>query len=436
MNRRSAVFIFCILSLLVPWGHLAAESIPPCSGHGTAVFFGNGMFNSRAEAEDSTEQLEILSSHQLKAESFRKLEYSLLYKPSEPFFRQLVNANRQKTKDSWESFWLMATGLSEAPKWFRDAETEVKRNLVDEKVEYYPELDSHLDYLYQTLMVGFNVILVSHSQGNFYANQLMKHLPDHSDHTYNGSLKRRRESNPHFPEFKDIFSNIQVATPVTKVHGDYHWVTLPDDQVINWVRKVFGALPANIKSNGSGPSPIGDPRGHGFVSAYLKNEESRGALLSHMEAAFNRMKYPIPFNDEFATFVERVDFNQEHSLMFVESPDSQLDQHFVTEVNYPGSLRDNIAGHLCRDLKPDVYKLYLTVYPTTKGQGWFDFYRSDRSRSTEKVRVGPVEFVGSDHRRDEYLVTSTTVERGSGKDAFKINIDLKNPPELIKRLGP
>ncbi len=90
------------------------------------------------------------------------------------------------------------------------------------------------------------LLLVPHSQGNFYANNLYKAV------TSNGDVPR---------ESIGVYS---VATPASKVEGDGRHRTSSTDTVINKARMVLPGVVLSANDNISYKSSDDEGRGHGF----------------------------------------------------------------------------------------------------------------------------------------------------------------------------
>ena len=139
------------------------------------------------------------------------------------------------------------------------------------------------------------MILVSHSQGNLYANQVMRKLADYTDASLTGSIQEKKKRNPLFPDFSDLFANIQVATPVSETIQNSPWLTFKDDLIMAMVRETVGALPANLQNSGVGTPPEGDLFGHNFIKSYLRVDESRQKIISSVKSAYAKLRYPIAY---------------------------------------------------------------------------------------------------------------------------------------------
>jgi len=108
------------------------------------------------------------------------------------------------------------------------------------------------------------VFLVSHSQGNAFANRIYDKISP--------------------TEYKNYFANLQVASPMSSIHAkEGSYVTLIGDKIINYIP---GSMPGNAKLN-----PEDDTLfdiNHEFVSEYLRQTEPLTmiveSLRNHIEA--------------------------------------------------------------------------------------------------------------------------------------------------------
>ena len=106
----------------------------------------------------------------------------------------------------------------------------------------------YAQYQSESFSQNHNVLLVSHSQGNLFANKIYAILED---------------------EEKQHFRNVAIATPADRVFSGGKYITLDFDYVI-------GNIPKSLPANASG-------FGHAFVDAYINNDDS----AAKMSIAFN-----------------------------------------------------------------------------------------------------------------------------------------------------
>ena len=267
----------------------------PCLGQGTVVFFGNGMFNTKEDAKKSLEHLfEHLRTSDFN-DSTKPIVTDLAYKRSEPVLEQLANVAKQKGVTEFENFWAWLASLQRAPTWFIDDIKIKSAELSQSGSMNFTGLKAHFEAYSKYIRKGYNVILVSHSQGNLYANQVMRKLADYTDASLTGSIQEKKKRNPLFPDFSDLFANIQVATPVSETIQNSPWLTFKDDLIMAMVRETVGALPANLQNSGVGTPPEGDLFGHNFIKSYLRVDESRQKIISSVKSAYAKLRYPIAY---------------------------------------------------------------------------------------------------------------------------------------------
>lgn len=250
-----------------------------CKPAGSRIFYGNGMFNTPEDAKYSLYSFQSAISVVPSIEKERgRVSYQLAYNQNETAALQILQVFQQKMGDKTEAFWRWMLELDPAPEWFKSAwraavlvNFALANSLTDDQ-----DARSHINAYSRTLADGWRVLLLSHSQGNFYANHAAEALPAKT----HGRLDEIG------------FGNVQVATPVDRVLSRGPWSTFPDDEVIAFIRTTLGALPSNLRGPGASPVPDGDPHGHGFVLAYLKSSESRAKIGNDMAMVAQNTSYP------------------------------------------------------------------------------------------------------------------------------------------------
>jgi hypothetical protein len=204
------IFLLTFIAILPLTGNAS-----PCQGRGTVVYFGNGMFNSKRDAHDSRDALEKILKQAPFLDHEKDLKVDLAYKRNEGVPEQLVVVAIQKGITEFENYWLWLSSLEEAPEWFKETMRSASISVLEEGAKHFADLDEHFEGYARYVRNGYNVILVSHSQGNLYANQTMRNLAKYTDASLTGSIEEKGQHNPFFPKLFDLFANIQVATPVS-----------------------------------------------------------------------------------------------------------------------------------------------------------------------------------------------------------------------------
>ena len=257
-NLFIAIIIFFSFSL-----YLNAQSINECK---TDIYYGNGVWNEYEDAEKSRRALEkrILDREIIKGDSFLQVKYGKV--------KLAYNWGQGTLLDVLETYYqLREAGQLEGVGFF---------TAIAILTAYQPELilgaiatqtlmepftkdweQGNVDEMWQkyyreSFKLGHRVLLVSHSQGNLFANRIFDTI------------------NP--TEYKKYFANVQVASPASQVKADEvgkgAYVTLFGDPIIN---PIPGSMPGN--ANGS--------PGHAFVEAYLAQQDPFDKIVSRIKAA-------------------------------------------------------------------------------------------------------------------------------------------------------
>jgi hypothetical protein len=244
----------------------SALSAEFCQTTGTTIYFGNGMFNSMTDVQNSMIELERLDLSQITRDPNR-LHYKMALNLSESDLNNILAVVEQRTQGDLSYFWEVLDGVLPVPEWLNDPIEHALASQIHDDTLAQMVSDYTLD-----LESGSKVILVSHSQGNFYAEESEKELLENYHQIETHSFG---------------FGNVRVATP-TRTRFSYPYFTFGDDYFMNLVRSILGAPFANLLTGGSDAGPTFDPNGHDFVRAYLANTESREkirqAILSEAQA--------------------------------------------------------------------------------------------------------------------------------------------------------
>ena len=152
---------------------------------------------------------------------------------------------KQNGQISEKAFFTLVDELvAKAAADLADIELEVMREQIVNLITLVEESDANtmwLKYYNESFKLGHSVLLVSHSQGNLFANRVHDTITP--------------------SQYKNYFANFQVASPASEVKatkGGY--VTLFGDPIIN---PILGSMGGNAN---------GFP-GHAFVEAYLNQSD-------------------------------------------------------------------------------------------------------------------------------------------------------------------
>lgn len=259
------ILILLIASTILP---IRAYSLG-CSARSTNVFYGNGMFNSWAQAEESRKSLK----RRIFNSGLGLQNVELAYNVNERALEVLLQAAIQKKEEYGRVFWRYLSKLSLAPDDFIEFAKNTSREFDRERYLNDDDLKLHVAAYRKKINLGDRVLLVAHSQGNFYANAAWNILEENS-------------------QTADHITIVGVATPVSEIAGGGRYATLTQDLFMAFVRDTAGALPPNVTNSKS------SPLGHEFVSEYLEGDESGPFLIDAIQRGL------VPRND----FYDMTDF--------------------------------------------------------------------------------------------------------------------------------
>jgi len=403
----------------------------PCSGKGTAVFFVNGLFNSRKMAQQNLDDFREATTSALSGAKGLKYDLAWVEGKSKPL--QLAEAMMQRGVDDFQRYWLWLYGLEKAPGWFYDL---VQKTAFDPKFlndSVLPGFDEHLELYSKAILEGYNVLAVSHSVGSFYANAALRGLPGYIPDALQPSIEDRKKKNPFYPDFKELFSNVQIGTPVAETVNDSPWVSFKDDQVLNWLRRATKVLPGNIEASGVGPQ---DLRGHGLMPSYFRVGESRRAIVKHMQSAIERMRYPIPFFQNAGT-VEYLSVKAGKTTPLLSA--SFWPAHDVEEITSVSERSASSADRYvqfaakCYDLRlgtVDILAKTIVDHPAHKSFKVFAYVGAPQS-SDKNLNAQTLSMTNRTEV-SRWRLGKVQVSQGDKKDSIEVKVQYLDRPEALR----
>ncbi len=246
-----------VLLLMMATGVLLAK---PCM---TDIYFGNGVWNTRDQAKESRDALRRFMHTNYNAKLDRDKEGIDYY------FKFIYNPSRGTIEDLLETFWqLKESGQIDEgyfmAKWellTSDRGPDEFRKAMD-RIATTNDIDTNKMY-HQYESSSFNqkhnVLLVAHSQGNLFGNEIYTLMND---------------------EEKKKFRMVSVGTPadhVMKNGQTSSYITVEHDYVIN---RIQGALPSNAAGFG-----------HTFIGTYIGSSfESCTKIATYVKTAYDDLK--------------------------------------------------------------------------------------------------------------------------------------------------
>ena len=259
---------FAVVALALSVAHRSIAQTVDCSGDKKriSVFFVNGMFTTEDTAAKNRAALEELTKPDLQSAVGTDgiLTFEIAHNQNEPAWEQLVQVYAQKEGDDLSVFWRMINGNTLLPDWLKQAISDATgANMASASQPFTNDADlaQHMQSYRAALDLHAKLVIVSHSQGNFYANAAYTALASEK------------------PEYGAATGVIGVASPASMVAGGGPYATFSEDWVINAVRFLYpNTLPANATT---GTTPV-DGLGHGFLTAYLAVPDARATILRNV----------------------------------------------------------------------------------------------------------------------------------------------------------
>lgn len=259
MTRASVLAgLFALAVAFFPaFGQAAPASCSPL----TKVYFGNGVANTRLDAQESMWSLVPLAEEA----GLEDFEVALAYNPTEGLLLDVVETIEQKIAEDDRFSWYLANNIlgytlrgltiprviarKHAPliKAIQGYVNDAIANVSGQSTPYYDAtIGEHVQQYLGDLSQGRRVLAVAHSQGNLYANSAY------------GLLRASA------PALAESFGIVSVATPAeTSLNG---YVTSENDLVVGLLRKLGQTV---LKPNVNVPIALDDLSGHTFLNTYL-----------------------------------------------------------------------------------------------------------------------------------------------------------------------
>ena len=207
------------------------------------VYFGNGVWNDKYDAVESSKELKkFMKDH--NPQRFSGVDEGITYS-----FNYAHNNTHGTLVDLIETYWQLYESGQISEGYFAFVARILDGSVTEEQFladlrEIIAQSDGDTNAMYakyqsESFSQNHNVLLVSHSQGNLFANKIYTILEDKE---------------------KQHFRNVAIATPAERVFSGGRYITLDADPVI-------GAIPDSLPGNASG-------FGHTFVDAYIDNDDS------------------------------------------------------------------------------------------------------------------------------------------------------------------
>lgn len=252
------VLLFAVAGLT---SRSAAAQNGPDIGPASIIYI-NGVLNEKINAQVSA----ILLQHALTTTTASGIDVDYVHNPSGGTFLDLFQSLQQTGTDT-TSFVRMMVDIDEWTPAFKDALLEAALRIAEQQTETGTVTNELRDRIVLREGAGNKVIVVSHSQGNFFANAAYRALT---------------------PQQQSCAYQVGVANPdLQQTHAHYEYVTLTQDEVVRFIKRPgFPTAPPTTDSEFE-QLPIWDNTyGHAFVESYLfADTTSRREILTHIATA-------------------------------------------------------------------------------------------------------------------------------------------------------
>lgn len=296
IRYRNEVVVFLLnLFCLSPLAYAADTSKNLCGPYPTQMIYANGMFNSFAEASKAWRKLNWQFRDYLRSKNKGLLRYLtddrnnsdeaedgkfyrrvVAYNTDEPALEQLQQVFLQKTNSMDIQMWKYLADIRSAPEWFVAAIASLQNREIEKAFGHDSDYLVQKELLAEYLKSKTNILLVAHSQGNFYANALVDSL---------GTKVKA-------PQSSATIKLMGVANPASYVAGSGPYVTLTTDSVI-------APIPQHLPANVSNSKHI--RLDHDFVDAYLRGDSSGAKMMSQLSELLRSFEFvppPESFGDD------------------------------------------------------------------------------------------------------------------------------------------
>ncbi len=262
-----------VISILLLWAALLLPGVGYSADgrfcqKGVYVYFGNGVWNDFADADES----KLVLKRRLEARVFGTnlegvITYNVSHNPSMGMLADLLETFVQNTQTDESQFWRYLAALDPIPDEFRDLLIETANKVNASILNANPAVQEHVVKYNKVLGEGNKVVVVAHSQGNLFANIAGLGIT---------------------PQYANGFGVVSVANPDNYVAGGGPYTTIDEDLII-W--GVPGSMPANLDNFST--INLNDVSGHTFATSYMASgHPAETKILNDVVNMANGLNYP------------------------------------------------------------------------------------------------------------------------------------------------
>lgn len=262
--KTKLLFTVAMIGIFLMPNFVYAEEERLCEP-GVYVFFGNGVWNDKEQAEYSRRLLtRLLESHVAGTDLDGKINYSTAHNPSQGTLLDLLETFEQNIQTNFTQFWRALAGLDPMPDFLQDKLKEIANTVDQSIVQLNPAVMDHVGKYNKLLSEGNKVVVVAHSQGNLFANIAYGGIP---------------------VDYKNGFGIVSVGNPDDYVAGRGEYTTIDEDIII-------GSVPRSLNANLDNFFGINwrDLTGHMFGKSYMASgHPAQTKILDDTVQTINRL---------------------------------------------------------------------------------------------------------------------------------------------------
>lgn len=263
-----------------------AQTTCPQPAHTIAVFFGNGIDTSRKSATRSLDRLyeEIGDTY-----NGLRVRYDLAYNKTSGKMLDLIQSAAQAEIQFSSDVMGWLNGIGVAPDWFAKWHESL---LAEVSTVVAIEVVDHVQRYSDAILMGQKVMVVAHSQGNYYVNEAKKLLMQSLTATQLRS-----------------FAIFGVAVPANNVGGSSGPYLTNHRDIIQIVPGALSQNWALRRADGQLESQLHRVLAHSFVDTYMSTAyDIKPALLMGIKGQIEGETQPAPVCDTYRkTILSTVD---------------------------------------------------------------------------------------------------------------------------------
>jgi len=262
----TSILSIAFLLALEQFSEVNLHSAVECPGGevNSALIFANGIFNDKGDAKNARDELQLKTKNRFAL-------YDIAYNFNETPLLQILQVFDQKRRSNERFRWSYFSQMDGPP----EVKASIQEKVKEMTKEFYvrdADLRNHVALYKKYLNAKKSIVIVAHSQGNFYANGALEYLQEEqNENTPDNELLNARDLK---------LKIVGVASPDSYVAGNGTYRTLMSDGVVS---KIANALPPNISNQKSGHFD------HLFIEHYLNGDKSGPEILKLIFEASERV---------------------------------------------------------------------------------------------------------------------------------------------------